>query len=181
MLKRASNQCLTDQFPTHPNREFLGALQGIKSGDRGNFRSDQGIPLSSTILAFAPADKSDRPDRSRTLPRGRIGTPPGARSRRSRSRARGRCPAQATLSLSDNRAITELTVVGGPRVRILLPPAGSPLRTRDEAALGSRPVRHLPPRGRLSPNVAGPMPAAKGRPVILGIARRQCRLAQPRK
>src|SRR5690242_1602538 len=40
-LKRASNQCVTDQFPTHPNREFFAALQGIKSDDQGNFRPDQ--------------------------------------------------------------------------------------------------------------------------------------------
>jgi len=41
-------------------------------------------------------------------------------------------PAPAPLSLRDDRvegATTELTAVGGPRVRILLPPAQSPLRT----------------------------------------------------
>src|SRR6266478_1937433 len=38
-----------DQFPTHPNREFFAALQGIKSGDQGSFRRDQGISLSSAI------------------------------------------------------------------------------------------------------------------------------------
>jgi len=27
--KRPSDECLTDQFPTHPNREFFAALQGI--------------------------------------------------------------------------------------------------------------------------------------------------------
>ena len=37
------------QFPTHPNREFFAALQGIKWGDQGSFRRDQGIPLSSAI------------------------------------------------------------------------------------------------------------------------------------
>ena len=47
--KRPSTQCLTSQFPTHPNREFFEALQGIKSGDRGSFRRDQGIPPSSAI------------------------------------------------------------------------------------------------------------------------------------
>jgi len=35
--KTASNQYLTGQFPKHPNREFFAALQGIKSGDQGNF------------------------------------------------------------------------------------------------------------------------------------------------
>jgi len=54
--KRALNQVLTSQFPTHPNREFFCRLQGIKSGDQGKFRPDQGIPLSSAIWAFAPAD-----------------------------------------------------------------------------------------------------------------------------
>ena len=48
-LKRARNQFLTSQFPTHPNREFFAALQGIKSGDQGSFRRDQGIPPSSAI------------------------------------------------------------------------------------------------------------------------------------
>jgi hypothetical protein len=47
--KSARNQFLTGQFPTHPNREFFAALQGIKSGDQGSFRRDQGIPLSSAI------------------------------------------------------------------------------------------------------------------------------------
>ena len=47
--KRPSNQCVTGQFPTHPNREFFAALQGIKSGDQGSFRRDQGIPPSSAI------------------------------------------------------------------------------------------------------------------------------------
>jgi hypothetical protein len=89
--KRARNQFLTDQFPTHPNREFFCGLQGIKSGDQGKFRSDQGIPPSSTIWAFVPADNPIVSDRSRTLPRRRTGTPPDARSRRSRPRAR-LCP-----------------------------------------------------------------------------------------
>ena len=39
-----------------PNREFFCGLQGIKSGDQGKFRPDQGIPLSSAIWAFAPVD-----------------------------------------------------------------------------------------------------------------------------
>src|SRR6185369_17710944 len=41
--KRPLTQCLTSQFPTHPNREFFEALQGIKSGDQGNFFPHQGI------------------------------------------------------------------------------------------------------------------------------------------
>src|ERR1700680_4972523 len=54
--KRARNQFLTSKFPTHPNRVFFCRLQGIKSGDQGKFRPDQGIPLSSATWAFAPAD-----------------------------------------------------------------------------------------------------------------------------
>ena len=46
------------------------------------------VSAFARYLAFAPGDKSDRPDRSRTLPRRRTGTPPDAQSRRSRSRAR---------------------------------------------------------------------------------------------
>src|SRR5712671_8118854 len=47
--KSARNQFLTGQFPTHPNRESFATLRGIKSGDQGSFRRDQGIPLSSAI------------------------------------------------------------------------------------------------------------------------------------
>jgi hypothetical protein len=35
--KGMPNQNLKSQFPTHPNREFFAALQGIKSSDQGNF------------------------------------------------------------------------------------------------------------------------------------------------
>jgi hypothetical protein len=37
-----------------PNMEFFCGLQGIKSGDQGNFRPDQGIPLSSAVFAQPP-------------------------------------------------------------------------------------------------------------------------------
>ena len=47
--KRPSTQCLTSQFPTHPNREFFAALQGIKSGDQGNFFPHQGIRSRPTF------------------------------------------------------------------------------------------------------------------------------------
>ena len=57
--KRARNQFLTGQFPTHPNREFFAALQGIKSGDQGSFRPDQGIPLSSAIWHSPLVTESD--------------------------------------------------------------------------------------------------------------------------
>ena len=49
-LKTSFNQCLTGQFPTHPNREFFAALQGIKSGDQGNFRPYQGRRPSARVL-----------------------------------------------------------------------------------------------------------------------------------
>jgi hypothetical protein len=89
--KRARNQFLTSQFPTHPNREFFAALQGIKSGDQGSFRRDQGIPLSSAIWGSP------------------LVTNPiiGAVGRVACARVQG----------AHRR--------GGPRVRILLPPAES--------------------------------------------------------
>jgi hypothetical protein len=59
--KRVPNQTLTGQFPTRPNREFFAALQGIKSGDQGNFRDDQGI-RSRPLFGICPADKCDRLD-----------------------------------------------------------------------------------------------------------------------
>src|SRR5712672_3281546 len=37
-------QWFTTQFPTHRNREFNSALQGINSGYQGIFSPDQGIP-----------------------------------------------------------------------------------------------------------------------------------------
>src|SRR4051794_18777702 len=37
-------QWLTTQFPAHRNREFIAALQGIKSGHQGIYLPDQGIP-----------------------------------------------------------------------------------------------------------------------------------------
>jgi hypothetical protein len=93
--KTASNQYLTGQFPKHPNREFFAALQGIKSDDQGNFRPDQGIPLSTAISAAAlPTNRIVPPDLERCR-EGGTGTPPDARGRRSRSPARGRlCPCE---------------------------------------------------------------------------------------
>src|ERR1700732_4792320 len=71
--KKARNQFLTDEFPTHPNRGVFCDLQGIKSGDQGNFHPDQGIPLSPLFWGLLPCRQSDRPDRSRTVPRRRTG------------------------------------------------------------------------------------------------------------
>src|SRR6202035_5720183 len=39
-----------------PNREFFAALQGIKSGEQGNSRPDQGISRWSAIWRFAVVD-----------------------------------------------------------------------------------------------------------------------------
>ena len=71
------------QFPTHPNREFFEALQGIKSGDQGNFSPHQGIrsrplfkPLPSPTNAIVPTD----------LERRREGEEGAARRSRARSR-----------------------------------------------------------------------------------------------
>jgi hypothetical protein len=90
-----SNQCLTGQFPKHPNREFFAALQGIKSGDQGNFRPDQGIPLSTAISAAALPTNRIVPTDLERCREGGTGTPPDARGRRSRSPARGRfCPCE---------------------------------------------------------------------------------------
>jgi hypothetical protein len=93
--KTISNQYLTGQFPKHPNREFFAALQGIKSGDQGNFRPDQGIPLSTAISAAALPTNRIVPTDLEHCREGGTGTPPDARGRRSRSPARGRlCPCE---------------------------------------------------------------------------------------
>jgi hypothetical protein len=89
------------------------------------------------------------------LPRRRTGTPPDARSRRSRSRSQGRlCPCERRSRYAADRSpslltrtigvpgvhdgagsrrvrpgCTELAVDGGPRVRIQLPSAPSQVRT----------------------------------------------------
>jgi hypothetical protein len=87
--KRPSTQCLTSQFPTHPNREFFEALQGIKSGDQGNFSSHQGI-RARPLFWHLFADKCDRPDRPRLCREGEEGA-----ARRSRARSRLFVHAQA--------------------------------------------------------------------------------------
>jgi hypothetical protein len=49
------------EFPTHPNREFSVALQGIVSGDHGIFWPDQGRgvkPAAIAALGFLAADHS---------------------------------------------------------------------------------------------------------------------------
>jgi hypothetical protein len=66
--KRPSTQCLMSQFPTHPNREFFEALQGIKSGDQGNFFPHQGI-RSRPLFGICFDDKCDRPRQTSSLPR----------------------------------------------------------------------------------------------------------------
>ena len=52
-------QYFTSEFPTHPNREFSVALQGIESGDHGIFWPDQGRgvkPAAIAALGFLAAD-----------------------------------------------------------------------------------------------------------------------------
>ena len=70
--KRPSTQCLMSQFPTRPNREFFEALQGIKSGDQGNFFPHQGI-RSRPLLAFALTTNAIVPDRPRLCREGKEG------------------------------------------------------------------------------------------------------------
>ena len=92
--KEELNQALTDQFPTHRNREFLRPLQGIKAGDQGNFHRDQGIPLSPAVLRgiFCRCRKSNPPGMpSSPSP----GTKPRLAKSNATTRAFGRC-----LSLS---------------------------------------------------------------------------------
>jgi hypothetical protein len=66
-----------------------------------------GNPAVDRYFGSCLADKSYRPDRSRTLPRSRTGTPPDARGRRSRSPARARLcsyerrPRHAAKSLAE--------------------------------------------------------------------------------
>src|SRR6202047_3845464 len=148
--KRALNQVLTSQFPTHPNREFFCRVQGIKSGDQGKFRPDQGIPLSSAIWAFAlPTIRSSRQisnlsgkanrDAARCSEVAeddlelRVVHPQGCRkSLTERVDAHGRAFRASRWRRGSRR--TRLSAPnsrrGGPRVRIHLPPAESQQRTR---------------------------------------------------
>ena len=56
--KQQQNQGLTGQFPTRFNREFFGGLQGIESGQQGNFSTDQGL-----LLCFETSARADVPVR----------------------------------------------------------------------------------------------------------------------
>jgi hypothetical protein len=48
-------QCFTSEFPTHPNRVFFVALQGIESGDHGIFWPDQGRGCRDCRAGFSAA------------------------------------------------------------------------------------------------------------------------------
>jgi hypothetical protein len=48
--KNQWNQEFTGQFPTQFNREFFAALQGIESGQQGNFSTHQGFLLRFEML-----------------------------------------------------------------------------------------------------------------------------------
>jgi hypothetical protein len=54
--KTATKSVSYEPIPYASEQGIFCGLQGIKSGDQGKFRPDQGIPLSSAIWAFAPAD-----------------------------------------------------------------------------------------------------------------------------
>jgi hypothetical protein len=154
--KRARNQFLTSQFPTHPSREFFAALQGIKSGDQGSFRRDQGIPPSSAIWHSLPVTNpivlTDF-ERCREGEHGRRQMLEVAEADRDLNA--GFCPCERRARHAGNRspslsprtdrafrasrrrrgsrrappAAPSSTAAGGPRVRIHLPPAESLVRT----------------------------------------------------
>jgi hypothetical protein len=44
-VKKQQNKSLTSQIPYAVYREFFAALQGIESGQQGNFSTDQGLLL----------------------------------------------------------------------------------------------------------------------------------------
>src|ERR1700761_6823244 len=46
------DQRLTREFPTHPNREIFGGLQGIRMSDQGNYPPYQGIRDFGPILDY---------------------------------------------------------------------------------------------------------------------------------
>jgi hypothetical protein len=47
LLNRHFDQSLAGYFPTHPNREIFGGLQGINLSDQGNYSPYQGIRILS--------------------------------------------------------------------------------------------------------------------------------------
>jgi hypothetical protein len=108
--KRARNQFLAGQFPTHPNREFFAALQGIKSGDQGSFRRDQGIrfrplfwhsPLVTNPIVATDLERCREGEKERCEMLEAI---------RSRSRARGRrCPCERRPRHATNRSASSST------------------------------------------------------------------------
>ena len=102
----ARNQFLTGPIPYASEQgifcgltgNFLAALQGIKSGDQGNFRPDQGIPLSSALWAFArPTIRSSRQISD-------------VAEKAKKSAARCSKPSEADLDLEDGRSILWSTV-----------------------------------------------------------------------
>ena len=82
--KASLNQCLTSQFPTHLNREFFWALQGIKSDYLGTFRPEQGILLWPTIGRLPRTARSGRQSGMRRHRRAGDGGVPGCLHTRKR-------------------------------------------------------------------------------------------------
>jgi hypothetical protein len=52
---RHSDQWLAGHFPTHPNREIFGGLQGISLSDQGNYPPHQGIRISEPFWMISGA------------------------------------------------------------------------------------------------------------------------------
>ena len=159
--KRARNQSLMGQFPTHPNREFFAALQGIKSGDQGSFRRDQGIRFRP-LFGLPPDDKSDRSkSRKPDLELDAGFCPCERRARHAeiarRARRRERSAFRASRWRHRSRrappAAPSSTVAGGPRVRIHLPPADSPSLARIRFRASRTPAFRAGVRGWLGDRV----------------------------
>jgi hypothetical protein len=127
----------------------LRALKGINSSDQGNFSPDQGIPRSFAIWAFAlptnpivPTDlehcREGEQRRRQMLKLAKPISSSGrlrACERRLRHAANHRARRRERSGFPASR--TEPTVDGGPRVRILLPPAESLLRTDSWIMVGA--------------------------------------------
>ena len=116
-----------------PNRDFFAALQGIKSGDQGSFRRDQGIRFRP-LFGLPPDDKSDRSkSRKPDLELDAGFCPCERRARHAeiarRARRRERSAFRASRWRHRSRrappAAPSSTVAGGPSVRIHLPPPAS--------------------------------------------------------
>jgi hypothetical protein len=55
--KPALDQCFTTEFPKPRNREVFGGLQGIRTGDQGNYQPYQGMGISEQFWMIIGALK----------------------------------------------------------------------------------------------------------------------------